>query len=269
MKKSYFNRRRQSVIFLLGLSAMSFISCEKVVDIDLNSAAPRVVIEGHISDGSEPASIRISRSVNFDESNSFPPVAGATVTLSDDVGNMELLMESVAGTYTASTITGIPGRTYTLSVRVDNTIYEAKSLMPHPVEIDSFTVENEPFHGAKIISIHFKDTPRISNYYRLVEILNGVQQAFIFLHEDRALDGKIITSTLLARDNKLNTGDSVIVRLECIDESVYQYFRTASQIAGQGSEQTVSPANPRTNLSGGTLGYFSAYAARSKSIIVP
>lgn len=269
MNKKHSLLRCRVAMYAFAMSMFSLPACQKVIDIDLNSASPQIVIEAAISDGSESAAVRVSRTVNFDEPNVFPPVVGALVTLSDNAGNTEALTETLPGYYSASTMAGIPGRIYTLTVNIGSEKYVARSTMPPVVEIDSLEVEKDPIHGEKIISVHFKDPIGISNYYRFVEILNGLQQEFIFLIDDRLRDGTTVTSTLLAQDNKLKSGDSVSVRLESIDEGTFEYFRTAAQISSQGRGQTASPANPRTNLSNGALGYFSAYSARSRAIVIP
>lgn len=256
-----------ALICLFGLT-----SCQKVIDVDLNSTEPRIVIEGTISDQQGPYSVKLSQTVNFDETNSFPPVTGAAVRISDNVGNSETLLETVPGTYTTSSLRGVPGRTYMLLVAVDGKEYTAISTMPSPVTIDKLKVEKLPFHGETIISVQFQDIAGVSNYFRFVEVLNGVQQKDIFLTDDRLQDGSAIISTLIGSrrnnnddDEGLEAGDTVDVFLQCIDEDVYEFFRSADNAIGQ----SPSPSNPRTNLSNGALGYFSAYAARSKTIIIP
>ena len=100
-----------------------------------------------------------------------------------------------------------------------------------------------------------------------MEIKNSVRQKNIFLITDRLQDGGEITSTLFADTDTLLTGDSVSVQLQCIDENVYNYFRTLAQVLNNSTLST-SPANPPSNLSNGALGYFSAYAVRTKFIII-
>jgi|WetSurMetagenome_2_1015567.scaffolds.fasta_scaffold37702_4 hypothetical protein len=51
--------------------------------------------------------------------------------------------------------------------------------------------------------------------------------------------------------------------LECMDKFVYEYFRTAASECGQ----SALPANPTSNISNGTLGYFTACSVRTISII--
>ena len=82
-------------IYILSalLPLMAVQSCQKVIDIDLNSAAPQIVIEGSISDQPGPYTVKITKTVNFSETNIFPAVSGAAVTVSDDAGNSETLQK--------------------------------------------------------------------------------------------------------------------------------------------------------------------------------
>ncbi|MFZ1976751.1 MAG: DUF4249 domain-containing protein [Bacteroidota bacterium] len=257
-----------SILLFAACSAV-FFSCQKVIQVDLNSSAPVIVIEGIITDQPGPYRVTLSQTVEYDQPNVFPPVSGAAVTLSDNLGNSELLTETSSGTYTSSHMQGVPGRTYTLAVLSNGTTYTAASTMPPPVTIDSLTEGNLSFgpNNTKDIEVHFRDPTGIQNYYRFVEIKNGVPQKFIFLVSDRLQDGYEITSTLFANTDTLRTGDSVSVQLQCIDENVYNYFRTLVQVLNNSSLAT-SPANPPSNFNGGALGYFSAYAVRSKLIII-
>ena len=263
--------RRTLSFFLLLLSALAGISCQKVIEVDLNSSSPRIVIEANISDQPGPYVVKLSQSVNFDQTNTFPPVTGAVITVSDNVGNVDTLKEITAGTYETSALQGTPGRTYTLHVSANGKTYVATSTMPFPVSIESLGLESIVFgrENTLVIDVHFKDPAGIANYYRFVEIRNGIQQNFIFLIDDRAQDGTNMTSVLFADKDTLYPNDLVEVLLQSIDRNVYNYFTTARQIIDQGGPQLASPTNPPSNISNGALGYFSAYSVRSQSIIIP
>jgi hypothetical protein len=257
--------------FLFAMISIVCISCDKIVDIDLNSSSPRIVIEGTISDHAGPYFVTLSQTVNFDETNVFPPITGASIVMSDTLGNSELLIETMPGIYKTSSMQGIPGRTYTLIVTKDGKEYIATSTIPDPVMIDSLSVQNQIFgrDRTKVIKVQFRDPPDVKNYYRFVEVKNSVEQKFIFLYDDRVQNGNAITSTLFADEDTLRTGDSVLVFLQCIDKGVFDYFRTMRQASGGGGPQAASPANPVSNFTNGALGYFNAYAVRSKLIIIP
>jgi hypothetical protein len=257
---------RKNRMFLLVAISLSglLLSCQKVIDLKLNTSSPQIVIEGNVYDQPGPDTVRISKSVNFDSTNVFPAVSGATVIIDDNAGNSETLTEIYPGTYITSSLRGIPGRTYTLSVQTGEETFTANSTMPTAVAIDSVYLENSWFTNQQV-NIEFKDPPNVTNYYRLIEFVNNVQVENFFVTNDKLNNGEMITYTIWNDTNRLKSGRIVTIWLECIDESVYNYFRTASL----NGEQTISPSNPLSNISKGALGYFNACTVRKKSIIVP
>jgi len=92
MKKESLMKKLITITVFILISIISF-SCQKVISVDLNSAAPNIVIEGNISDQDGAYEVKISKTVNFDQTNTFPPVTGAGVTIYDNFGNSEKLTE--------------------------------------------------------------------------------------------------------------------------------------------------------------------------------
>jgi hypothetical protein len=267
MKKNFSNYNLMHDVILLLLSVIGF-ACQKVIDVDLNSAAPQIVIEGNISDSPGPYYVTLSKTVNFDQPNTFPPVTDANVVISDTVGNSELLTETSPGTYRTSVIQGTPGRTYTLDVTAEGKEYIATSTMPAPVKFDSLTLDyivNGP-DRSWAFKVDFKDPAGVKNYYHFVLMRNSIISQRFFLYDDRIQDGESITYDLVP--DTLRYKDTVVIFLQCIDKGVYDYFRTASQISNGRGSQSASPANPLSNFNNGALGYFSAYAARSKRMVI-
>ncbi|OFX25196.1 MAG: hypothetical protein A2033_09565 [Bacteroidetes bacterium GWA2_31_9] len=252
-----------------------FSSCEKVIELDLNSKNAQIVIEANISNMNEPAIVKLIKTVNYDDVNSFPSVTDATVILSDNIGNVETLIETSAGIYKSTSIQGTEGRTYTLKVNVNGKEYTSVSTMNSPVEINNLYIStiSLPKGKQKMVSLKYNDTKGVANYYRIVEILNNDTLPTIFIEDDLKQDGETIDMTLLAKrqnEVKLKTGDSVKVQLQSVDKNVYDYFRTLLQLVGGGGliNQSTSPANPISNFDNGALGYFNAYSVSEKSIVV-
>jgi hypothetical protein len=243
-----------------------FSSCEKVIDLDLNTSSSQIVIQGNVYDQAGPYTVKLSKSVNFDESSSYPAVTGATVTISDDAGNAEILSGDSSGIYSTSQLQGVPGRTYTLEVETGGQTYTASSKMPPAVEIDTLYEEQSDYSGYRQLSFQYKDPADIKNYYRILDFVNDTIQNYFITENDLISEGKLISGTLLYDSEDLKSGDSYTLWLECIDEGVYDYFYTASL---NGGDSTTSPANPTSNISNGALGYFNACAVRKKSFIVP
>ncbi len=80
--------------FKYGLLFMAMVllfasACQKVIDLKLDNAAPQLVIEGNLTDQNGAQVVTISKSVSFSATDSFPPVSGATVSISDSTGTPE------------------------------------------------------------------------------------------------------------------------------------------------------------------------------------
>jgi hypothetical protein len=259
-------------VLLIGLNIF-FSSCEKVIDIDLNSKEPQIVIEGNITNLQGPYTVLLSQTVNFNEDNNFPTVSGAAVTLSDDIGNSEILTETSPGVYVTSTTQGICNRNYTVKVVADGKEYIATSYLHEPVSIDTLTITTETTHNGskKTISVGFTDPEGISNYYRFIKTINNIAQTTIYVEDDLLQDGNAIDQPLLSKyqdETTIETGDNVAVSLQVIDKNVYNYFRTLNQLSGGSGliNQSTSPANPISNFNNGALGYFNAYSVTFKEL---
>lgn len=246
------------LIFLICVTA-----CRKVINIDLNAASPKYVIEGAVTDAAGPYQVKITQTKNFSENNIFAGVSGAQVTISDNAGNTSLLTEGAAGYYTTTGITGVPGRTYYLSVKIGNETFNAVSIMPAAVNFDTLYVENYTEFGdtLRTATVGYKDPATVKNYYRHVMYINNKYLKDIFISNDELNDGKNVEQAIFSNgDTGIKQGDSVKVEMQCIDEHVYKYFFTLMQTISQNS---AAPTNPVNNIEG-ALGYFSAHSVQVK-----
>jgi hypothetical protein len=260
---------------ILFCASLMVCSCKKTVSLNLKTAPAQIVIEGEITNLPGPYTVSISQTVGFYADNTFPPVSGASVTISDStLGITDSLTEMTPGTgiYSTHTLQGVPGHTYALSVTSQQQNYAATSTMPMPVPLDSITFSQlSRFGGNEIDAIaNFQDPAGIKNYYQFVEFVNGAQiTKDIFVFDDRLSDGKYINETLYNDTSYLFQGDEVKVNMYCIDENVYNYFYQLLQSGGGGAfSTTASPANPTSNISNGSLGYFSAHTVSSATAVV-
>jgi len=255
-----------SGIFTFVALIITFVSCERVIQLDLKNSTPKIVIQGNIYDQPGPYIVRISNSVNFDASSNYPPVTGAKVVITDNFGQNEILTETTAGTYLTSRLRGVPGRTYSLAVKTGNDTYLSSAEMPYAVAMDSIYFSSSLFSGEKITTIRLLDPPFTVNYYRFIYFINNVQQKVFYVLDDELFQGASIRYALISRgsDIKLVKGDHVSVWLESVDHSVYEYFRTAGSDEGE----SASPANPVSNISNGALGYFNACSVRKIAAMV-
>ncbi len=255
------------ILFAAAVTLLS--SCTKVIDVDLNSKEPQIVIEGKIDNRATIDTVLITNTVNFSESNSFPAVSGATVSITDDLGATEVLTEVIPGKYIIKSMQGVPGRKYILSVFVNNKTYKAESTMPMPVNMDSLIVQKNAGFGGDAIQILpvFLDPAGKVNFYRFKEYINGKRVDANFLYNDRLRDGLPNARALrsFGVDDEIKIGDKIWVEMYCIDEANYKYFYSLNQNT---NGQTAAPANPVTNWSNGALGYFSAHTLQVKTVTI-
>jgi hypothetical protein len=265
------SKRYTAIVFF---SVFLFYSCKKTVTLKLDSVTSQIVIQGEVTNAAGPYMVIINQTVNFYADNTFPPVSGAVVKISDNQGVTDSLTEtSSPGVYTSHILQGQPGNTYSLSVFAQNKKYTAVSTMPAPVPLDSVTFESTSGFGQHRISavVNFQDPPGIKNYYQFLEFING--QLFnknVFIFEDRLSDGKYINDNLFTDSSYLSSGDDLEVKMYCIDENIYNYLFQLDQSSARGAfNNTASPANPVSNISNGALGYFSAHTTQSMRVGVP
>jgi len=258
---------------LLALLTMVVgLACKKVIQVNLHEASSRVVIEGEITDIPGIYQVKISRTVPYSDDNIFPPVQGAIVQVTDsNNGILYPFVETYPGLYTCK-FTGVIRHTYQLTVNADNQLYTASSTMPAGVRLDSVTFAvNTNLNGKKEINavVNFQDPPVPGNYYQFIEYLNGRQIPDIFVFENRLSKGRYIEQALYNDSSYLQKGDTLEMKMYCVDKNIYNYFFSLAQIIGNnGGFQSASPANPNTNLTGGALGYFSAHTVSEEKLLV-
>jgi hypothetical protein len=264
-----------SIVLLVLLS-----SCEQVISIDLNQAAPQMVIEGIVTDQPGPYSVTLTTSGNyFEQSLYFPPITNALVVLSDDLGSRDTLKEGTPGIYQSSPVLrGMPGRTYALRVETGGEEFDASSTMPQRVVIDSlFALPRSSPHGEPGYDIYlvFKDPPEPGNYYRVnvhvnnpLVAMDSIDGRRYRLYSDKLTNGNVALYRVRGR-HSIVPGDTITVDLLSLDKATYDYYRTLNAIlTSDRSPTSLSPANPITNLSSGSLGFFAAYAIDTKKIVL-
>lgn len=251
-------------------------SCEKIIDLNLDGAEKKYVIEGYISDQSGQCQVTITQTKDLGGNNDFPPVSGALVSITDNsTGVTTQLSETSPGVYKHASLTGVRGKTYMLHAGINGEVFTASSTIPQLVDIDTIYITTENwFDGPiRLANIEYDDPAGVANQYRFIRYRNGVKTRQTFISNDDLTDGRHTTTTLFVDENdseedKLEPGDTVKIEMLCIDAGVYKYWYSMEQSA-TGDPQSAAPANPVTNITGGALGYFSAHTLQAKTMVVP
>lgn len=273
------NRNYIRLGFLLGLVVFISTACQKVINLDLKTANSQVVIIGSITDQPGQDSVKITMTGSYFNPGSYPKVTNATVIISDNTGITDTMVQVDSGVYAAPTLTGVPGRTYSMKVLIGSSTYTASSTMPQPVNIDSLqlyntgtiNVVNGISDTVDHVRCYWRDPIGTGHYYRVVGAING--SVLDSVDDFNLLSNEFDEGTEI--DRRLSNcnpilGQTVTVSLECIDAGTYNYYEVVKSIASAGNPvSTAVPQNPPTNIAGGALGYFSAYTVRTMTGIAP
>lgn len=242
------------------IAATTFTSCTKVIDANLGQSPDLYVIEGTLADSSYPI-VKISRLIDVDKNNDFPPVLNAVVSITDNHGNSYALVGNSEGIYKTTDTMGTPGDTYNLKVEIDGKIFTASSTMPKKIYIDSLGTREFRFGPEPSLfpTIHYTDPVGQGNNYRAILWHNDTLRTDIYIEDDKFSDGNSRQATLFSQNFSLKPGDSFTVEMQCIDRNVYDYYYILMEV--DGSSGLASPGNPQSNISGGALGFFSAHTS--------
>ncbi|HOY18983.1 MAG TPA: DUF4249 domain-containing protein [Haliscomenobacter sp.] len=262
--------------FLFAMLAIALLnSCTKVIDINLNEADPKIVIEAELVSGTQDFTVKITKTSDFFNPGQPVNIADATVFLKAGTNAPLNLKNDGNGIYTLKNFTATENTSYFLSVTAEGRTYEATDFLPKNVPVDSLSLkvgEKNPFSsvgGADSfeIVVNYKDPLADLNFYRIKSTVNGTPRSEgtkLLVIEDRYSAGAYFRLPIFTDSYELN--DHVDVELISMSHAMFDYFTTlALLVDGSGSP---APTNPTSNWSGGALGYFGAFSVSKKSVLV-
>jgi len=260
-------------ITIIAFFSLLFAGCEKTIELDYKANQSQIIIEGNISNGPGPYFVKISKSIGLSDLGDYPTVDNAAVAISDDAGKSETLVFEGNGVYRTTSITGVEGRTYTLTVEAEGQTYTAQSTMPQQVPFDSIKVEEVELLGGteyNIIPIYLDPIAK-GNNYRFELSINGEIVKQHLIQSDEIRNGVANTLRLELNDDDLalNAGDTITLMMQCIDENVASFYTALILMEDNGPGGGTTPSNPPNNITGnGALGIFSAYTTQTKTAII-
>lgn len=256
---------KKNLIYSTIISLL-FASCQSVIEPDFKDVEPQLIIEGEITNLNTPTIVKLSKSTNFTASSQFVGVGNALVIITDDTGVVDTLTMTELGIYKTDKITGTPLHQYNLRVICEGKEYTATSIMPQQVLIDTVYQSELTMMGRrlKFIKAVFTDSFENENQYRFKLYQNNIPNNNTSVISDKYFNGLQYESNLNLSDGT-KPGDTIRVDFMCIDKNVYNYFKSLEQTL---NSQNGVPANPISNITGGCLGYFSAYTLTEKIIVI-
>lgn len=261
---------------LLSLIAagLLFTACEKVIDVPLEEADRKVVIEGVLRDNPGENYILISKTGSVYDNSGFEKISDASVIVTDQGGTQYLFtpVSGQPGRYTNATFAVATNNVYDLEVVSGSETFTSSSQSFYKPELDSiFYIEQVGSFGfgtdtTYLVFFNFTDKANEENHYRIIVYVNGVADGTYYITNDELFDGQAYSQPVFA--TTVEKGDTVLMELLSMDKSTYTYFFSMSNATGSGPFAP-TPANPVSNLEGGAIGYFAAYTTDTMSVIIP
>lgn len=256
-------------LLLLIVTLISLASCEEVVQVDLDTAPPRLVVDASIdwqkgTPGNEQ-SIKLTTTTGYYDTV-IPVVSNATVFITSNSNAVFNFVEAPGtGIYNCTNFIPVIGETYTLTVVTNGQTYTATETLHAVPEIGEIVQDDEGgFLNEDIeVRFYFQDNGAEDNWY--LSRFDTPVQAYPDYDalQDRFNQGNEMFNFYSHED--LAAGQTIGIKLWGISERYYNYMMQIISIAeggaGGGPFQT-PPVTVRGNLVNQTdinnfaLGYF-------------
>lgn len=245
--------------------------------MDLKDVPVKTVIQATIFKDSF-ALVRVSKTAPYLQNSPTPVIASATIVISDDLGNSEMLNYIGNGFYEGSTMVGDVARTYTLLVNAEGKNYSAITTVPDAV---SFTITGRNYVSAADATRFHKEgyyptikstLPAGDNYYLFKYYINGELYVPEGSEDDIFItDSKLIGTNIEGYETpyEYQLGDEARIDIYRITKEGYNFYSDLSaQLNNDGGFFSTPPANTRSNFSNGAVGVFLGGGRETHSIII-
>ena len=253
-------------------------SCLDVVEVDLEEATPRTVIDATIKweypNESNKQLIQISETRNFFE-DEITWISNANVEITNANSQTFIFEEIEPGQYITNNFIPELNADYQLQIQANGIQYEATERFVNPSVIDSIVQDDDGGFtgGEKEVIIYFLDNPEEENYY--LARFNTEFLAFpeVDIQSDEFNNGNRMSFSFA--DEDLKTGDEVEIEFYSISKAYYNFlFRLLLQSGSAGGPFQAQPATVRGNIINSDnfddfpFGYFSLSTFEKVSVTI-
>jgi hypothetical protein len=217
-----------------------FTSCEKVVEIDVPSIEPKLIIDASFeiffdkSPVTAKVNVKLTSSADyFDEI--IPVVTNAIVFLTDLSNNTIIAFSDSNADGSFEPITPfIPAdnKAYELTIIYKNETYKgvATKVKSTPF-IDVFQGDQTLFSGKETeLKVSFFDAPIVENYY----LFDFSKDLFLTI-DDRFFNGAEYNFSFFYQEDELVLPETVTLKMSGISKDYFSYFRVLVNQSGQNS----------------------------------
>ena len=251
------------------ITMIFFVSCEEVIDVDLNTVAPRLVIDAAINwqKGTDGSSQKIILSTTTDfYSNVIPKVSGATVSIKSS-NNLNYIFTEIpnTGEYQCTTFKPIINESYTLTVIYKSETYTATETLQSVTPISKIEQKSTGGFSGKDYEIEvFFNDPLDKNFYMAKFFPDILKVPSYSIIKDEYTNGN--ENSWQYSNEDLKVGSKIAITHYGVSELYYNYMNkiiSISSSSGGGSPFQTPPATVRgnivnkTNIENYALGFFS------------
>lgn len=270
-------------LYLLLLLLAAAMTCTERIEIELDQTYTRLVVDGGITNEPARHMIRLTTSTGYFY-NQEPPAVTDAVVYFHNKGNTVLLQElgSASGYFVLpAPFKGEPGETYELDIRLNREInhslrYKAVAQMPTTdFRLDSIQMEYNERFDFWLVKVYAQDPPT-RDFYKFETFLNSIAGNDTSMRTtatpDRFFNGRNTNGFAVAffDGELLSAGDTLTLAMSAITEDYFNFYSELRSESGFSNPLFAGPpANIRSNLKEGGLGYFSARKVARTRVIVP
>lgn len=262
--KKYSLKSKIVTLFSL-LFVLLFLSCDKVVELDLETGDPKIVIDAEIiwekgTSGSEQ-SIKITRMAPY-YSPTTPKVSGAQVRVENSNGDIFTFNEVEPGLYKCTNFVPAIDMEYKLFVQVDGqtlTATEKLISVPKIERIDQEFMADVTGEDLIVVTFYYKDPADQANYYLTDYKTDLLPYPEYTSTSDEFVNGNEINEKFT--DTDLKPGKVLDITHRGISKNFYNYMNLILEATNSNPFGAV-PGNIRGNIVNTTdannfvLGYF-------------
>ncbi len=272
--------KKYTSIIILLITLKLFNSCQEAINVPLNTASPRLVIEAALNwqKGTigNIQNIKLTTTTNY-YTNTIPKVSGAVITVKNSTNVVFNFTEiGTTGVYQCNNFVPVLDEEYKLNINLNGQNYTATENMKAVAPITAITQEEQTAFGRKSIKIKaaFNDPPTGDNYYLYKYKFSDRPAPEHNTDENKFFKGNPFFSLIF--DDKIKAGDAIEISHFGISKSYFNYMSILLSVAGSnnGGPFQSPPATVKGNIKNNTdfnnypLGYFSVSEVDIKSYIV-
>lgn len=271
-----------TILFIL---IVSLSSCTEKIDIDVGTTYQRFIVEGTITTDTMKHGVRLLKSIDYYANEQPPTISDAIVTIDDGVNKVTLEEHPQDPGYyeTDEDYFGVVGRTYKLGIEIPEAInghisYSAISELKPVAPIDSIRVEYVEEWEVWELQIFAWDPPT-EDFYSFEVYKNGIEITDTVtkrgVTDDRFFNGNFTFGVAVYyfysgyEPEYVYPGDTITLRMGGITKNYYNFLIELMDQTFEYRNPLFSgpPANIRSNISNGGLGFFTAYSTSYSSTI--